>query len=90
MQELSSAGVKAYFFRTTKFGRRGQINFRNHRKLVIIDDMIAYTGGMNIAEDYVKESWHDAHMRIMGPMVCELQFTYLLDYKWAKPKHQKL
>ncbi|WDE98443.1 cardiolipin synthase [Lentisphaera profundi] len=90
MQELSSAGVKAYFFRTTKFGRRGQINFRNHRKLVIIDDIIAYTGGMNIAEDYAKETWHDAHMRIMGPMVCELQFTYLLDYKWAKPKDQKL
>jgi cardiolipin synthase A/B len=86
MNKLLGAGVKARYFRTTKFGRRGQINFRNHRKLVIIDSQIIYTGGMNLAEDYEKDSWRDTHLRIQGPMGPSLQFTYLLDYKWAKSK----
>ncbi|EDM27764.1 cardiolipin synthetase [Lentisphaera araneosa HTCC2155] len=90
MNKLREAGVKAHYFRTTKFGRRGQINFRNHRKLVIIDSQIIYTGGMNIAESYKTDSWRDAHLRIQGPMGPSLQFTYLLDYQWAKAKTDPL
>lgn len=90
MKELQDAGVKAHFFRTTKYGRRGQINFRNHRKLVIIDSQIIYTGGMNLAEDYESEFWRDTHLRIKGPMGPSLQFTYLLDYQWAKEKTDPL
>ena len=84
INELRQSGVKAYFFRTTKFGRKGQINFRNHRKLVIIDDEVAYTGGMNIAEEYIKDSWNDMHLRIQGPIVSSLQYTFLMDFNWAK------
>ena len=84
MNDLRKSGVKAHFFRTTKFGRRGQVNFRNHRKLVIIDDTVAYTGGMNLGEEYTDKSWSDMHLRLEGPIVSSLQFTFLMDYNWAK------
>ena len=52
------------------------INFRNHRKIVVIDGNIGYTGGMNINDNYFNR-WRDTHLRITGPAVASLQYAFL-------------
>ncbi len=65
-------------------------NYRNHRKVVVIDGHIGYLGGMNIAERYKNGVhggiWRDTHLRIEGPAVSELQTTFLMDWHFAS-KH---
>lgn len=62
-------------------------NYRNHRKVVVIDGVVAYVGGMNLAERYLKGIhggvWRDTHIRIEGPAVTELQTTFLADWQFA-------
>lgn len=52
------------------------INFRNHRKIVVIDGNIGYTGGMNINDNYFNR-WRDTHLRVTGPAVASLQYAFL-------------
>ena len=52
------------------------VNYRNHRKVVVIDGKIGYTGGMNINDRYFKK-WRDTHLRITGKAVASLQYTFL-------------
>jgi len=56
----------------------GRLNYRNHRKVAVIDGRVAYTGGMNMGQEYIDgkpryESWRDTHVRFTGPLVAELQ-----------------
>ena len=53
-----------------------KLNYRNHRKIVVIDGKIGYTGGMNINDHYFR-LWRDTHMRITGDAVAVLQYTFL-------------
>jgi len=53
-----------------------KINYRNHRKIVVIDGIIGYTGGMNINDHYFRQ-WRDTHLRIEGEAVSSLQFVFL-------------
>lgn len=53
-----------------------RLNYRNHRKIVVIDGRIGYTGGMNINDNYFKE-WRDTHMRITGKAVASLQHIFM-------------
>ncbi len=89
LDTLIAAGVKVSGFKTTK-GRanRFQINFRNHRKLVLIDGEHAYVGGHNVGDEYLGRSrrfgvWRDTHIRLAGPAVKGLQLTFLRDWHWA-------
>ena len=66
-------------------GRIG-VNFRNHRKAVVIDDTVGFTGGINIGQEYINggkkfDSWRDTHLRIEGPMVTQLGNIFALDWK---------
>lgn len=62
-------------------------NYRNHRKVVVIDGRIGYLGGMNIAERYSTGirggKWRDTHMRIEGPAVSEMQTAFLTDWQFS-------
>jgi cardiolipin synthase len=88
LQRLKDAGIEAYpFFKVAfpPFGTR--INWRNHRKLVIIDGVTGYIGGMNIADRYVDggrqfEAWRDLHLRIVGPAVGALQQSFAVDWNF--------
>jgi len=53
-----------------------QLNYRDHRKIVIIDGNVGYTGGMNISDDYFIR-WRDTHLRIKGNAVAGLQYSFL-------------
>lgn len=88
-EKLRGAGIRMSAFRTTRGkGNRFQINFRNHRKLVLVDGRIALTGGHNVGDEYLGRSakfghWRDTHVRVEGPAVQALQVAFLEDWNWA-------
>ena len=63
-------------------------NYRNHRKIVIIDGRIGYAGGMNIAQRYAtgikRGNWRDTHFRVVGPAVSEMQVVFLTDWCFSR------
>ena len=64
------------------------INYRNHRKNVIIDGQIGYIGGINVGDEYLGRSkrfgdWRDTHLKIMGESVDSQQYRFLLDWNFA-------
>lgn len=92
LNELSNSGVQAAKFRSTKGrGNPFQINFRNHRKIVVVDGAIAFIGGFNIGDEYVGKDpkfgkWRDTHLSLRGPSVECLQISFLKDWYWATGK----
>ncbi len=62
-------------------------NYRNHRKLVVIDGRIGYMGGMNVAERYSTGIrggiWRDTHIRVAGPAVSEMQTSFIVDWQFS-------
>ena len=89
LKELKNAGVDVSPFNTTKGARnRFQLNFRNHRKVVIVDGRTAYTGGLNVGDEYMGRSktfgrWRDTKVRVRGPAVQAVQFAFVEDWYWA-------
>ncbi|HHH39416.1 MAG TPA: cardiolipin synthase [Sedimenticola sp.] len=79
---LSEAGGHAECFMPIRFfSRRPMINFRNHRKLLIADGRIGYTGGINIGEEYL--GWQDLGLLVEGPGVDQLQEIFFDDWYFA-------
>ncbi|WP_308918016.1 cardiolipin synthase [Jannaschia sp. LMIT008] len=65
--------------------RRIGINYRNHRKCVVLDGRVGFTGGINVGDEYVDggrrfERWRDTHLRIEGPMVAQLRDLFAADW----------
>ncbi len=63
------------------------VNWRNHRKLCIIDQNVGYLGGMNVANRYIDggknfASWRDTHVRVEGPIVQALQYSFAVDWNF--------
>lgn len=90
LDTLRHAGVEVSAFKTTQGGRvnRFQLNFRNHRKIVVIDGETAFVGGLNVGDEYMDRHrtltpWRDTHARLRGPAVQSLQLTFLEDWHWA-------
>lgn len=89
LDELRAAGVDVRPFHSTR-GRRNrfQLNFRNHRKIVIVDGREAWVGGHNVGDEYLGKSerfgaWRDTHCRFEGPVVQCVQLSFLEDWYWA-------
>lgn len=89
---LREAGGEVARFFPIRLGYYLRVNYRNHRKIVVIDGKIGYLGGMNIGEEYLGETvreqipWRDSHLRIVGSCVHELQRRFLCDWHFAKQK----
>jgi cardiolipin synthase len=81
--ELEEAGAKVgYFLPPRYFAWQPTFNFRNHRKLVVCDGREAFTGGMNVGEEY-ESLWHDLGMRVQGPAVRDFHEVFLDDWYFA-------
>ena len=80
-ERMREEGIEIYAFLPVRFPTfTSKVNYRNHRKLVIIDGSVGYIGGMNIALRYVKTAWRDTMLRLTGPIVYGLQRAFLVDW----------
>ncbi|CAN5747965.1 cardiolipin synthase [soil metagenome] len=88
-KELREGGVAAENFSSMRrWPARLQLNFRNHRKVVVVDGVEAWTGGINVGDEYLGRDpdtspWRDTHLRIRGPAALGLQLTFVEDWHWA-------
>ena len=94
--ELREAGIEVYDFHTQKGPRnRFQLNFRNHRKVVVVDGKVAWIGGHNVGDEYLGRDpkfghWRDTHVRIEGPAALGAQLSFVEDWYWATGRLLKL
>ena len=83
VRELRAAGVQVHPY--SPIWRLHTISYRNHRKLVIIDSEIGYTGGLNLTDKHLTgpegfSGWRDTHVRVCGDAVATLQYTFALQW----------
>lgn len=96
VSDLQAAGVEVSPFNSTKgFGNRFQLNFRNHRKIVVVDGQAAFVGGLNVGDEYMGRDpkvgpWRDTHVKIEGPAVHAVQLSFFEDWYWATHQTPKL
>lgn len=89
IEDLRSAGAVVRPFGTTQGTvNRFQLNFRNHRKVMVADGRVAFVGGLNFGDEYLGRSaemgpWRDTHLQIVGPAVQAVQLSFLEDWFWA-------
>lgn len=89
LRRLRKAGAEIYPFNSSVGWRNPlRLNFRNHRKIVIVDGKFAWVGGHNVGDEYLGGSkrfghWRDSHIKLAGPSVQCIQFTFLDDWYWA-------
>lgn len=93
IKALRARGIEIYEFDPIRFPWVNHVFARDHRKIVVIDGKIAYTGGMNVADYYIEGTpvvgeWHDMHCRIDGSEVNTLQAIFLRI--WNKVTHQNI
>ena len=93
VRSLREGSIDIHEFDPIRFPWVNHIWPRDHRKIVVIDDSIAYTGGMNVADYYIKGteqvgSWRDMHCRLTGPVVAKLQEIFI--HIWRKTTGETL
>ncbi|MCF6352704.1 MAG: cardiolipin synthase [Cyclobacteriaceae bacterium] len=85
--KLKKAGIIAKPIMPVYLRKFSKANYRDHRKIVVIDGKIGYVGGINIADRYVNQEgqkyWRDTHLRIEGNAVYSLQIAFLLNWYYA-------
>ena len=95
-KRLKDAGVEIYPFHKVHFYLlANRINYRNHRKIVVIDGQTGFVGGINVSDKYINNKkqklyWRDTHIRIDGPGVFYLQYIFITDWNFCCPKKLKL
>ena len=95
-RRMRDNGVDTHpFFRVTFPQLANRINWRNHRKIVVIDNEIGYIGGMNIADRYIKgmkdgSVWRDTHFRLRGNIVQSLIYSFAVDWYFLKQPDQSI
>ena len=89
VQPLRDAGVQVKAFATRSgWLNRFQVNFRNHRKIVVVDGVLGFVGGHNVGDEYLGQKpplapWRDTHVQVSGPVVACLQESFAEDWFWA-------
>ncbi len=93
LKPMVEAGIHVAPFQAGRhFVDRWSINLRNHRKIVIVDDAVAFTGGLNIGDEYLGKNprwgyWRDTHLRLRGPIVQQLLQVFQEDWYYSVGEH---
>ena len=93
LDSMRAAGVQLHRYRPLRWYNLGRMNNRTHRKLLVVDGRIGFTGGVGIADQWTgdggdPEHWRDTHFRIEGPVVAQLQAAF--NDNWIKTSGQVL
>jgi cardiolipin synthase len=88
VRQMREAGVDVHYFMRVHFSSMAQSNYRNHRKIVVVDGRIGFVGGINLDDRYLNNGkhslfWRDTSLRIEGPAVSSLQLQFLLTWKFC-------
>ncbi len=91
MEKLSKSGVEAHPFLKIYFvALANRINYRNHRKIIVVDGRTSFVGGINVSDHYINDFsdpdklyWRDTHLKITGPGTFYLQFLFLCDWNFC-------
>lgn len=89
LKPMKAAGIQCCSFGINRFWwSRLQLNFRNHRKIVVADGETAFVGGLNVGDEYLGRdqrygNWRDTHLKLRGPVVQAVQLVFLEDWFWA-------
>ncbi|TLP71143.1 cardiolipin synthase [Maribacter sp. ACAM166] len=92
IKSLTTIGVEVCSFLPFKFGRFfSSLNYRNHRKIIVVDGEIAFTGGINISDKYLKGevglgNWHDMHLGLKGQAANHLDQVFMMDWYLVSQK----
>ena len=92
LKQMRGAGIEVHPFLELSFTQFAfRVNWRNHRKIVVIDGKVGYIGGMNIADRYVTgdkkwSAWRDTHLRVTGEAVTALQYSFAIDWNFTTRK----
>lgn len=86
-RRMREAGVEVYpFFKISFLHLGARINWRNHRKLCLIDGRVGYIGGMNVADRYIDGGkfgvWRDIHLRVTGPILRSFNHSFCYDWNF--------
>lgn len=84
-QDMQAQGIEVAPFLKVAFKiLTSRVNYRNHRKIVVIDGVVGFVGGMNVADRYINGVdfgiWRDSHIKVEGPAVADLQTSFLIDW----------
>jgi len=87
LQQIQDAGVEVHQYRPLKWYNLGRLNNRTHRKLLVVDGKLGFTGGVGVADQWSGhaqdgEHWRDLHFRIEGPVVAQIQAAF--NDNWIK------
>jgi cardiolipin synthase A/B len=87
VETLRAGGVAIHRFATHRWRNRFQLNFRNHRKIVVVDGARAFVGGLNVGDEYLGlkpplAPWRDTQLELRGPAVADLQQLFAEDWQW--------
>ena len=93
IQKLKEAGVQtAPFYKIKWYALANRINYRNHRKIVIIDGYVGFVGGINMSDKYRNDLipknklfWRDTHLMVMGQATSYLQYLFMCDWNFCSP-----
>jgi cardiolipin synthase len=95
--ELVSGGVEAYpFYKILFIALSNRTNYRNHRKIIVVDGCTGFVGGINVSDRYINGIdkkqlyWRDTHVMINGPGVYYLQYLFICDWNFCSGKHLKI
>ncbi|MDP9078965.1 MAG: cardiolipin synthase [Bacteroidota bacterium] len=90
VNELKTGGVEAFpFYKIWFIALSNRTNYRNHRKIIVIDGCTGFVGGINISDRYInpaKPYWRDTHVMIKGPGVYYLQYLFICDWNFCSGK----
>lgn len=93
---MKAAGVKvANFFPSFLNVINFNLNFRNHRKIVVIDGKVGFVGGFNVGDEYLGRDpkfgeWRDTHIKLTGSCVIDLSMRFLLDWRYTTKENLDL
>jgi len=96
IEKLEAIGVQIYGFLPLRIGGiTTTLNYRNHRKIIIVDGEVGFTGGINFSDDYIDGdpalgAWHDMHLRLEGQVVGSLHAVFAMDWYFASTKDELL
>jgi cardiolipin synthase len=91
LEQMSSSGVRVRWFRPFRKLSPGKLNHRTHRKVMVVDEAVAFTGGVGIADEWrgdarSPQEWRDTHFRLRGPVVDGLRAAFLDNWVETDPE----